>query len=143
MILVMSPVVFAQNHATDMELVEDAGKSTQTEAARKPLALHQKLNPLFWVANGSLTFYQKIISPQISADCIFELSCSRFSREAIREFGLPKGIALTADRMARCTRLGAMSVSPVRIGDSGKVIDLPFMYRTRNKKKSRQTVPGL
>lgn len=141
--LMMHSAVFAQDHATDMVLVESAGKPIQTNAVRKPLALHQKLNPLFWMANGSLTFYQKIISPQISADCIFELSCSRFSREAIREFGLPKGVALTADRMARCTRLGALSINPVRVGASGKVIDLPLMYRMQNKRKSRQMVADL
>jgi putative component of membrane protein insertase Oxa1/YidC/SpoIIIJ protein YidD len=84
--------------------------------------------------NGALTGYQKVISPQISADCLYELSCSRFSRAAIQEFGIVKGIALTADRLARCNRVAATSIELLRINaQTGRVVDVPTMYRVKTK----------
>ncbi|MEL6537601.1 MAG: membrane protein insertion efficiency factor YidD, partial [Bacteroidota bacterium] len=43
--------------------------------------------PLKSVMNAALTVYQKVFSLQLSTNCIYELSCSRFSREAIRQYG--------------------------------------------------------
>lgn len=89
----------------------------------------QKKNPILWIMNGSLKTYQRVISPQLSATCLYELSCSRFSQAAIQEYGAIKGVALTADRLARCNRLSATTINPFRIGKTGKVMDLPKMYK--------------
>lgn len=88
-------------------------------------------NPLSIIINGSLKMYQKVISPQFSANCLYELSCSRFSQSAIQEYGAIKGLALTADRLARCNRISATTINPFRINQQGKVIDSPKMYKTK------------
>ena len=99
------------------------------------MCIRDSYNPVYWLLNGALTGYQKVISPQISADCLYELSCSRFSRVAIQEFGIFKGIALTADRISRCNRVAATSIELLRINmQTGKVVDTPAMYRITPKK---------
>jgi putative component of membrane protein insertase Oxa1/YidC/SpoIIIJ protein YidD len=64
-----------------------------------------KYNPVSLVFGGLLLAYQKTISVQIGANCPYEINCSNFSRMCIRQYGLIKGIPLTADRLTRCTRL--------------------------------------
>ncbi|MBN1981110.1 MAG: membrane protein insertion efficiency factor YidD [Chitinivibrionales bacterium] len=48
--------------------------------------------------------YQKYISSQQQGTvCVFTPSCSNFGVEAIRRFGFVQGIALTSDRLTRCS----------------------------------------
>ena len=55
-------------------------------------------------------------------------------RQAIQEFGIFKGIALTADRLSRCNRVAATSIELLRINlQTGRVVDLPIMYRVKSK----------
>lgn len=76
-----------------------------------------------------LKFYKKNISQQISAECLYEISCSSFSQMALREFGILKGVALTADRLARCNRISGTTINEYRINENGKVNDVPSMYK--------------
>ena len=48
--------------------------------------------------------YQAQVSPQLSGyvRCRFQPTCSRYSLEAVRKYGMKKGLALTADRLWRC-----------------------------------------
>jgi putative component of membrane protein insertase Oxa1/YidC/SpoIIIJ protein YidD len=123
---------FAQNKSTDLAYLQNA---TSDEAGhtyatpKKALKPILKYNPVYWFLNGSLTVYQKVISPQLSAGCIYETSCSRFSRLAISEFGIIKGIALTTDRLTRCNRITAAGINRDRFNARGLVIDEPSMYR--------------
>ncbi|MBK7816660.1 MAG: membrane protein insertion efficiency factor YidD [Sphingobacteriaceae bacterium] len=68
------------------------------------------LLPLFLAALCSYT--KKHISVQIGANCPLELSCSNFSKTVITKYGFFKGIALTADRLTRCTRLAGIDLIP-------------------------------
>jgi putative component of membrane protein insertase Oxa1/YidC/SpoIIIJ protein YidD len=69
-----------------------------------------KYNPLSLALGGLLYLYQKTISLQIGAACPYEVSCSNFSRQCIRKYGLIKGIPLTTDRLTRCTRLALIDM---------------------------------
>lgn len=74
-------------------------------------------------------FYRNVMSEQISADCAFDLSCSRFSAAAISKFGLFKGSLLTADRLTRCHYFVSQETVPLLFNNhTGKVIDEPSMY---------------
>ena len=90
-----------------------------------------KYNPLSLVFGGSLFFYQRVISPQISAGCAYDVSCSNFSKQSIHRFGLVKGIALSTDRLTRCNKIASADFHPVMINDHNKVIDTPEMYKLR------------
>jgi putative component of membrane protein insertase Oxa1/YidC/SpoIIIJ protein YidD len=74
-------------------------------------------------------FYRTTISEQISADCAFDLSCSRFSAAAIDRFGLVKGLLLTGDRLTRCHLFVGQETVPMLFNNrTGKVVDEPSMY---------------
>jgi len=75
--------------------------------------------------NLLLTFYQKYISRQISADCIFKPSCSRYSRECINKYGLLKGMLMTGDRLTRCNGFSARDIPFFKFKEDGYVYDLP------------------
>lgn len=82
-----------------------------------------KYNPITLTFGSLLFFYQKVMSPQISVDCPYELSCSNFSKNCIYKYGLIKGIALTADRLTRCTQFTMIDLEPIQINNKGKIID--------------------
>jgi putative component of membrane protein insertase Oxa1/YidC/SpoIIIJ protein YidD len=125
------------SQVTDLELLAESGSAPTVQfgqAKKSKPKPFLRFNPAYWLLNGALTGYQKVISPQISADCLYELSCSRFSRVAIQEFGVFKGIALTADRLSRCNRVAATSIELLRINpQTGRVVDVPAMYRVKMK----------
>jgi uncharacterized protein len=87
-----------------------------------------KYNPVSLLFGGALYFYQAVISRQIMQGCAFDPSCSNFSRQCIRKFGVVKGVALSTDRLTRCTRLSAIDFHPVMFNPSGKVNDQPEFY---------------
>ena len=139
-VLLAAAPILGVAQVSDLELLAEAGSAPtvpfgQTKKAKTKTFL--RLNPVYWLLNGALTGYQKVISPQISAECLYELSCSRFSRAAIQEFGIFKGIALSADRISRCNRVAATSIEFIRIAPlTGRVIDNPSMYRLNAKKSN-------
>lgn len=52
---------------------------------------------------GTLTLFQKFISPVDGDRCGFTPSCSVFAREAVGHLGAVQGVQVTADRLMRCT----------------------------------------
>lgn len=91
-----------------------------------------RYNPVSLLFTGSLYFYQKIISPQIGADCPYEISCSEFSRRCIQEYGLVKGVALAADRLTRCNQIAAYDIHPMLINDKRRIDDAVELYRFKD-----------
>ena len=69
-----------------------------------------KYNPVSLVFGGLLYAYQKTISVQIGAACPYEVNCSSFSKRCIQQYGILKGIPLTADRLTRCTKLAGIDM---------------------------------
>ena len=82
-----------------------------------------KYNPISLVFGGLLLLYQKAISPQISVNCPYEISCSNFSKQCIQHYGLFKGVALTADRLTRCTQFTLIDLKPIQFNKRNKIID--------------------
>jgi uncharacterized protein len=90
-----------------------------------------KYNPLSLVFGGGLLFYQKVVSPQFMQGCAFEPSCSNFSKQCIHRFGILKGVALSTDRLTRCTRLSSIDFHPALFTADNKVKDVPEFYGLR------------
>lgn len=117
---------FAQSLDDDWNLVE---KQIQEESldqhtnhnhqpsfllSEHPSAL-ARYNP-FTLSFGSLLWgYQALISPQLSATCIYSPSCSACSKNLLQEYGVLKGIVFTADRISRCNRLALYDYPPWEI----------------------------
>ena len=86
-------------------------------------------NPVSLFFRGAMFAYQHVLSPQLSSHCPYQITCSNFSKQAIGEFGLVKGLFLSADRITRCTRIGLMDVHPINFAEDGTIIDPPNLYK--------------
>jgi len=120
-----------QSLSTDLQLIKNhKGHSHVEEEVRpkKKVKFTQAVNPVYWVYQGGLAVYQKHISPQLSTHCIFETSCSRFSRKLINEYGIVKGIFLTCDRLSKCNRITLSETSRLRRNKIGLVREEASSY---------------
>lgn len=69
-------------------------------------------NPVSLLFGGTLYVYQNFVSQHFSADCLYDPSCSEFSKQAVKEYGLFKGGLLSFDRLSRCNRIAATDLNP-------------------------------
>jgi putative membrane protein insertion efficiency factor len=58
--------------------------------------------------------YKLLISPILPSSCRFYPSCSEYALDALRKYGLVKGLWLTVKRIARCHPLSDGGYDPVR-----------------------------
>lgn len=79
--------------------------------------------------SASMFVYQKYISGQLGSACMYHPSCSEFSKQCIEKHGWVKGLALSADRLSRCTRLTQSDLNDGIEWDDDKVMDLPEYYK--------------
>jgi putative component of membrane protein insertase Oxa1/YidC/SpoIIIJ protein YidD len=92
-----------------------------------------RYNPLSLALSTTMFAYQRVLSPQIVADCPYQVSCSNFSKQSLARFGLVKGLALSADRLTRCNRLASADVPSIVLDPiSQKIADSPAFYSSRN-----------
>jgi uncharacterized protein len=54
------------------------------------------------VVLAPIVAYQRFISPAIPRRCKYEPTCSRYAVEAIREYGILRGLVLAGWRLLRC-----------------------------------------
>ncbi len=86
-------------------------------------------NPVSLSFAGLMFVYQRYISPQLPSECLYESSCSHFSKNLVKEYGLIRGVFFTADRLTRCNRVSALDVNPIVIGEeSGKIRESVDIY---------------
>lgn len=102
---------------TDDDLIFDKTTFVNTFESKREVAYlfagknaFIKYNPFSLVFGGLLYAYQKTISVQIGAACPYEVNCSNFSKRCIQQYGILKGIPLTADRLTRCTKLAGIDM---------------------------------
>jgi putative membrane protein insertion efficiency factor len=90
----------------------------------------RKYNPLNLVFSGLMFTYQRWISPQISADCLYNPTCSSYCKSLFHEYGFLRGVIYSSDRIMRCDRISATTIHPVSIHPSdGKVHEHPDRYK--------------
>jgi len=135
-LLCCSLQAFSQSQTSELYLIGTKDyrepkfeKRTVTFLASNSESPVVKYNPVTLTFGSLLYIYQRILSPQVSAECRFHMSCSTFSKSAIQEFGLIKGIALTSDRIMKCNRLAAADARPGDFDDFFKIYDTPDKYR--------------
>jgi len=60
-----------------------------------------------------IVVYQRLISPALPRRCKYEPTCSRYAVDAIREFGVARGLVLGAWRLLRCNPFSYGGFDPV------------------------------
>jgi putative membrane protein insertion efficiency factor len=60
-----------------------------------------------------IRFYQRFISPALPNRCKYHPSCSEYAAQAVRTYGVPKGLVLAAWRILRCNPWSHGGVDPV------------------------------
>lgn len=65
--------------------------------------------PIFFISA-----YRRLVSPLVPRRCKYHPTCSEYSIEALREWGLVRGLALSAWRLLRCNPLSHGGFDPVR-----------------------------
>lgn len=61
---------------------------------------------------GLIRGYQRIVSPHTTPSCRFAPTCSEYSVQALRKYGLFKGLILSAHRVLRCHPWGGHGYDP-------------------------------
>ncbi|NND72380.1 MAG: membrane protein insertion efficiency factor YidD [Rhodothermales bacterium] len=64
------------------------------------------------VASGLVRVYQLVVSPFFPPSCRFSPSCSDYSIQALRKYGLLKGTVLSIHRILRCNPWGGHGYDP-------------------------------
>jgi uncharacterized protein len=136
--LIIASAVHAQDRMSDLDRImrHPVGiqetinpLNTNTPITVKHRSLFARYNPFTLTATGLMLFYQRVVSPQISASCIYTRSCSNFAKQGIQEFGLIKGVFLAADRLLRCNRSCENDHPAYAFTNGAKIIDEPLIYK--------------
>jgi putative membrane protein insertion efficiency factor len=85
--------------------------SSATRGAPPPLSALARLARKAAVA--PIVVYQHVVSPAIPRRCKYEPTCSRYAFEAIREYGILKGLVLAGWRLLRCNPWSHGGYDPV------------------------------
>ncbi|MCW3027671.1 MAG: yidD [Solirubrobacterales bacterium] len=64
-------------------------------------------------ATAPIVIYQRLISPAIPRRCKYEPTCSRYAVEAIRRYGILRGLVLAGWRLLRCNPWSHGGYDPV------------------------------
>jgi putative component of membrane protein insertase Oxa1/YidC/SpoIIIJ protein YidD len=107
--------------------IEESGTSKKEPSVFKSIRLAKR--PYLFLPAGLMWFYRNVVSEQITAECAYELSCSRFSASAIAKYGFIRGVWLTTDRLSRCNQMSPEESYLIWLDkQGGRIIDVPEMY---------------
>ena len=77
--------------------------------------------PASWTARvaratvlAPIMVYQRMVSPAIPRRCKYEPTCSRYAVDAIREYGILRGLVLAGWRLLRCNPWSHGGYDPVQ-----------------------------
>jgi putative membrane protein insertion efficiency factor len=85
--------------------------------AARPLTLIGRCTSA--VLLGLIRLYQLTLSPWLGRQCRFDPTCSVYAAEALRRFGVRRGLWLAAKRLGRCHPWGRSGYDPVPAAENG------------------------
>lgn len=80
---------------------------------------------LRWLCEALIYFYKACISPILPKSCMYYPSCSSYMLEAIREWGVFRGVVLGTKRILRCAPWGEGGFDPVPDNPKG---DMKWLF---------------
>ncbi|KAI3443029.1 uncharacterized protein J3R85_000381 [Psidium guajava] len=97
---------FVKFRAITSELRSNSDSSTSPDGEASSLGVKAALS--------MLRFYKREISPILPKSCRYVPTCSEYSMEAYKKYGVVKGTVLMAWRLCRCNPLGGSGFDPPR-----------------------------
>jgi uncharacterized protein len=82
-----------------------------------------RYNPLAYVGAGLLFVYQKIFSEQIQASCMYEVSCSEYTRLSVQRSGFIAGTLKGFSQLTECYAGAVYEHPPMFVSSHRKVIN--------------------
>ena len=71
------------------------------------------MSRLRWLVLGLIEAYRRAVSPLLPARCKYEPSCSTYASQAVRRFGILRGLILAGWRILRCNPWSHGGYDPV------------------------------
>jgi putative membrane protein insertion efficiency factor len=71
------------------------------------------MRPASRIVQAPIVLYQRVISPALPRRCRYEPTCSAYAVEALREFGILRGLVLATWRLLRCNPFSHGGYDPV------------------------------
>jgi hypothetical protein len=65
------------------------------------------------VASAPIRLYQRVVSPALPQRCKYHPSCSAYALQAIRSYGILRGLVLAGWRLLRCNPWSHGGLDPV------------------------------
>jgi putative membrane protein insertion efficiency factor len=65
------------------------------------------------LVSAPIVGYQRVISPGLPRRCRYEPTCSRYAIQALREYGILRGLVLAVWRLLRCNPWSRGGYDPV------------------------------
>jgi putative membrane protein insertion efficiency factor len=65
------------------------------------------------LVSAPVVLYRRFVSPAIPRRCKYEPTCSRYALDAIREYGILRGLVLAGWRLLRCNPWSHGGYDPV------------------------------
>ncbi len=65
------------------------------------------------VVQAPIVLYRRVISPALPRRCKYEPTCSAYAVQALREFGILRGLVLAVWRVLRCNPFSHGGYDPV------------------------------
>lgn len=131
-------ILFAQDNG-DIELLRQHSYANNQFKDREVVYGFKQTkskNLVYHVFSSAMFVYQKGLSPVVSRTCAYSPSCSAYSKELIKQYGLFKGVLCTTDRLIRCNRV-ALAGKGLDYFDihTGKHLEDVFIYSTKKTKR--------
>jgi len=89
-------------------MIDEASPVTGSSSLRRRLPRFARA-----VAVSPIVAYSRVVSPAIPRRCKYEPTCSRYAVEAIREYGILRGLVLAGWRLLRCNPWSYGGYDPV------------------------------
>jgi uncharacterized protein len=86
---------------------------SSTAASRPPPQPRAPARALRLLISVPIVVYQRLISPALPRRCKYEPTCSRYAVDAIRRYGILRGLVLAGWRLLRCNPWSHGGYDPV------------------------------
>jgi putative component of membrane protein insertase Oxa1/YidC/SpoIIIJ protein YidD len=102
-----SAVLFSQSPPINDKIVKASfeDESGIKTGKRSFTVFHKKAdyyNPINYIGATMLFVYQNVFSSQIQAECMYEISCSEFTKLSVQERGLMRGTLMGFNQLSEC-----------------------------------------